>query len=74
MKCNCAIYVGETERPLKERVSEHLRDIKKSVEKPIKSHFKNHSEKDIRYAVLQTLGGNKSKSMHLLVEYILIRK
>ena len=53
-------------------MSEHLRDVKNSVEKPIKSHFKIHSEKDIRYAVLQTLGGNKSKSMRLLVEDIWI--
>ena len=27
VKCNYAIYVGETERTLKERVSEHLHDI-----------------------------------------------
>ena len=74
VKCNSAIYVGKTERMLKERVSEHLPDIKNSVEKPIDSHFKNHSEKDIRYAVLQTLGGNKSKSMCLLVEDIWIQK
>ena len=35
VKCNCAIYVGETERTLKERVSEHLRDIKNSAEMPL---------------------------------------
>ena len=74
VKCNCAIYVGETERTLKERVSEHLRDIKNSAEKPINSHFENHSEKDTQYAVLQNLGSNKSKSMRLLVEDIWIRK
>ena len=73
-KCNCAIDVGETETTLKERVSEHLCDIKKSVEKPINSQFKNHSEKDIQYVVLQTLGSNKSTSMRLLVEDIWIRK
>ena len=47
--------------------------LKIQLKKPIKSHFKIHSEKDIRCAVLQTLGGNKSKSMRLLVEDIWIR-
>ena len=44
--------------------------------KTINSHFKNHSEKDTWYPVLQTLGSNKSKSMHLLEQdiWILILK
>ena len=72
-KCDRAIYVGETERTLKERISEHLRDIKNSNEKPINSHFENHNVKDIEYAVLQKLGHN-GRAMRLLVEDIWIRK
>ncbi|KAK3089910.1 hypothetical protein FSP39_007586 [Pinctada imbricata] len=72
-KCDRAIYVGETERTLKERIGEHLRDIKNSNEKPINSHFENHNAKDIEYAVLQKLGHN-GRAMRLLVEDIWIRK
>ena len=74
VKCDRAIYVGETERILKERISEHKRDIKNSADKPINCHFQNHYEKDIVYAVLQGLGNENSKALRLLVEDIWIRK
>ena len=74
VKCDRAIYVGETERTLKERISEHMRDIKNSADKPINCHFQNHDEKDIVYAVLQRLGNENSKALRLLIEDIWIRK
>ena len=67
VKCDRAIYVGETERTLKERISEHLRDIKNSADKPINCHFQNHNEKNIVYAVLQRLGNENSKALRLLI-------
>ena len=74
VKCDRAIYVGETERTLKERISEHMRDIKNSADKPINCHFQNHNEKNIVYAVLQRLGNENSKALRLLIEDIWIRK
>ena len=67
-------HVGETERTFKERMSEHLRDINNSADKPINCHFRNHNEKDIVYAVLQRLGNENSKALRLLIEDIWIRK
>ena len=63
VKCDRAIYVGETERTLKEQISEHMQDIKNSADKPINCHFQNHDEKDIVYAVLQRLGNENSKAL-----------
>ena len=74
VKCDRAIYFGEMERTLKEQISEHMRDIKNSADKPINCHFQNHNEKDIVYAVLQRLGNENSKALRLLVEDIWIRK
>ena len=74
VKCDCAIYVRGTKRKLKERISEHVRDIRNSADKPINCHFQNHTEKDIMYAVLQQLGNENSKAMCLLIEDIWIRK
>ncbi|XP_045208770.2 uncharacterized protein LOC123560670 [Mercenaria mercenaria] len=53
--CNKTIYVGETERSLKERISEHLRDIRQQVDKPINRHFIGHTERDLQVVVLQKL-------------------
>ena len=54
------VYVGETERTLKERTIEHKRDIKFQKNKPIMRHFRNHEEKDLSVAILtRTTGENK---------------
>ena len=74
VKCDRAIYFGEMERTSKERIGEHMWDIKNSADKPINCHFQNHYEKDIVYAVLQQLGNENSKALRLLVEDIWIRK
>ena len=37
--CQSVVYVGETERELQARMTEHLRDIKLKREKPINHHF-----------------------------------
>ena len=51
-RCEKTVYVGETERTLKERTIEHKRDIKFQKDKPIMRHFRNHDEKDLSVAIL----------------------
>ena len=50
-RCAKTVYVGETERTLKERTTEHKRDIKFQKDKPIMRHFRNHEEKDLSVAI-----------------------
>lgn len=52
-RCNKTVYVGETERSLKERTEEHLRDVRQQADKPIMRHFEGHSEEHVRVAVVQ---------------------
>ena len=49
------LYVGETERELRERMSEHLRDIRLRKDKPLSFHFraKNHTHNDVAFAILE---------------------
>lgn len=63
-RCGETVYVGETERTLKERMKEHKRDIRMQVDKPINRHFHNHVEGDLRVAVLKKLYGD-SRSCRL---------
>ena len=59
-RCAKTVYVGETERTLKERTTEHRRDIKFQKDKPIMRHFRDHEEKDLSVAILtKTSGENK---------------
>ena len=59
-RCEKTVYVGETERTLKERTIEHKCDIKFQKDKPIMRHFRNHEEKDLSVAILtRTTGENK---------------
>jgi hypothetical protein len=60
-KCDLTVYVGETERTLKERVEEHRRDVKYQRDKPIMKHFKDHDERDLHVAVMsKTVGEHKA--------------
>lgn len=54
-RCQATVYVGETERELRERMSEHLRDIRLKKDKPINFHFggKGHTNNDVAFAVLE---------------------
>ena len=54
-KSNVVVDVGETERSLKERLTEHLRDVRNRAEKPINKHFSNHTDQDVRVAVLRKM-------------------
>ena len=55
-RCAKTVYVGETVRTLKERTTEHRRDI----DKPIMRHFRAHEEKYLSVAILtRTSGENK---------------
>jgi len=55
-KCECVVYVGETERQIRERMSEHLRDVRLHKEKPITTHFdSSHCDDNMYFSVLETL-------------------
>jgi hypothetical protein len=59
-QCGTCVYVGETERALKERVDEHLADIKHKRDKPVSLHFNSdgHSGNEIRVAAIQKIFDN----------------
>ena len=61
-KCELTVYVGETERTLKERVEEHKRDVKYQRNKPMMKHFENHDEKDLHVAVMAKTVGETIRS------------
>ena len=57
-KCNVVVYIGEAERSLKERFTEHLRDVRNGADKPINKHFSNHTDQDgRRYSEKCTMTG-----------------
>ena len=47
------VYNGGTERKLRERITEHLRDVRLRKEEPINSHFGGvtHGPGDLTFAV-----------------------
>ena len=49
------MYVGEIERELRERMTEHLRDVRLKKNKPINYHFgeKDHTLSDMAFIVLK---------------------
>lgn len=67
IKCDKTVYVGETERSVKERFTEHLRDVRLHADKPINRHFHDHEESDVKISVLKALYDN-TKEYRLLHE------
>ena len=54
--CLCSVYVGETGREIKERMTEHLRDIRLRKDKPITHHFDGQHTADMaRFTILEKL-------------------
>ena len=58
-------YVGETKRPLRDRMSEHLRQIRdhglpRSQITPVSTHFNTrcHKPAQLRFQILQTIRGD----------------
>ena len=53
------MYVGETGRELCERMTEHLRDIRLEIGKPINLHFGGecHTYRDVVFATLEKVYG-----------------
>ena len=45
------MYVGDIEQTLKQRTTEHRRDIKLQKNKPNMRHFRDHEEKDLSVAI-----------------------
>ena len=74
-KCETVVYVGETERQLNERMTEHLRDIKLQRDKPINGHFlkKDHSEEDAVFSISQQIKSG-CKTERLMYESTWIQK
>ena len=54
-KCNVVVHVWETERSLKEIFTENLRDVRNVADKPINKHFSNHTDQDVRVAILRKM-------------------
>ena len=55
-RCKSTVYVGETERELRERMSEHLRDVRRQKEKNTKYRFnEEHTQNDVAFVVLKKL-------------------
>ncbi|CAH2329953.1 Hypothetical predicted protein, partial [Pelobates cultripes] len=74
LKCPCGLlYVGETIRPVKERIGEHKRSIRAAlqhdaVEAPVPRHFKTcgHNVNQLRFQVIDRIpplrrGGDRQK-------------
>ena len=62
-RCGC-LYIGETERRLRERFSDHLRSVRNnSPGFPVAEHFKSasHSLNDIMICGLKRCSGDKSR-------------
>jgi hypothetical protein len=70
--CERMVYVGETERTVKERINEHLRDVRCCCDKPINRHFENHAVADVQVVILSALF-NETKQYRLLCEEKWIR-
>ena len=58
-KCSLVVYVGETERQIRERMTEHLRDVRLAKDKPINVHFSrsDHSCNDMMFTILEKMYG-----------------
>ena len=52
-KCDKVVYVGETGRQLKERIEEHLRDIRLSRDKPVATQVNSSNHSINRVSVLE---------------------
>ena len=73
--CKKTVYVGETGRQLKERLEEHLRDIRLNRDKAVSFHYnsKGHSVENVRVTLLEKVYG-QSKSLRLIREAAWIDK
>ena len=65
--CGRVVYVGETGRQLKERIEEHLRDIRLNRDKPMATHFNSstHSMDNVQVSILEKVHG-QSKALRLI--------
>ena len=60
--CENSVYVGETKRTLKQRVKEHLWDIRGNKEKPVAMHFNQtgHKLDNLQVQVIEDVKDNNS--------------
>jgi hypothetical protein len=66
------VYIGETERTVKERMTEHMRDVRYQNSKPINRHFAGHVVTEMQVLVPRRLF-NETKRYRLLCEEDWIR-
>ena len=62
--CKKIVYVGETGRELRERIEEHLRDIRLNKDKAVATHFtsEGHNINNLKVTQLEKVRG-QSKSL-----------
>ena len=58
---------------MKERVIEHMRDVKNQAAKPIMRHFSGHKVDDMHFVVLQSFGREGRAYRQLVEEKWIIR-
>ena len=56
-RCSFTVYVGETERELQNRMTEHPRNVRLKKDKSINFHFgeQGHTQNDMAFAVLEKI-------------------
>lgn len=55
-RCSMLVYVGETGRQLKDRMGEHLADVRLRRDKPISHHFDTtHTDRDLMFSALEVV-------------------
>lgn len=64
--------MGETERSLKERTEEHLRDVRRQADKPMR-HFEGNCEEHIRVAILKRTFQESRLERHLAEEQWILK-
>ncbi len=75
-KYSTPVYVGETERTLRERMTEHLADIRLMREKPVAKHFTERDHRgvnDVEICILERIH-DKSRIFRLIKEKSWINK
>ena len=67
------MYVGETERAVKQRVKEHLWDIRGNKDKPVAIHFNQggHKEDDLEVHVIESIKDNSLYYRKIRQEFLM---
>ena len=72
-RCKMTIPVVKTEKSVKEGGERAYGGVKNQAEKPIMRHFNGHTVYDMRFVVLQSLGGESRAYRQFVKETWIIR-